>query len=312
MTFSWTCRPLTERRLRSCHSSICCNLGTPPSEPPLHSVGVSGQRLVVSGWNRSGIGVCRAGFPLTWGGSLNESGGSIAVDATGNTYVVGSTASANFPATIGSLHGSYDVFVVKLRPDGTLAWAGLYGGSVNEFPGSAFALDGSGNLYVTGNTGSDDFPTTAGAFDETYNGPYSNAFVMKLDAATGAVVYSTFLGGSDGAEGTAISVDASGNAYVTGMADGSFPTTAGAFQTTSNGGLDGFVTKLNSVGSALVYSTFLSGSNISQNDFMLGIAVDGFGNAYVAGMTQATDFPTTAGRSKLYTAAASSTVSSQS
>lgn len=233
-----------------------------------------------------------SGFSTYLGGSVRDTGYGIAVDAAGYTYVVGYTESTDFPATIGSAHGFADVFVAKLGPDGSLAWAGVYGGNNNDFPGSGIALDGSGGLYLTGHTASADFPTTPGAFDATYNGPNGNAFVMKLDTATGAVVYSTYLG-SDQSVGNAVAVDAAGNAYVTGDAYPGFPITPGTAQPVlGGGGVDAFVTKLNAAGSALVYSTYLGGSGGEDG---LAIAVDASGNAYVTGLTTPGNFPTTAG-----------------
>src|SRR5262249_31509262 len=121
------------------------------------------------------------------GGSDGDDGNWIVVDAAGNTYVVGSTASADFPATIGTFHGGTDIFLAKFGPNGSLAWAAQYGGSSGDF-GEGVTLDDSGHLNVAGGTDSDDFPTTPGAFQETHNGIYDNVFVLKLDAATGAVV----------------------------------------------------------------------------------------------------------------------------
>jgi hypothetical protein len=139
------------------------------------------------------------------------------------------------------------------------------------------------------------FPTTAGAF-QTFNAGrlVPDAFVTKLNPTGSALVYSTYLGGSDGDNGSGIVVDATGNAYVTGTTvSTNFPTTAGAFQTFNAGRLDAFVTKLNPTGSALVYSTYLGSSG---NDNGFGIAVDATGNAYVTGQTVAsTNFPTTLG-----------------
>jgi hypothetical protein len=161
------------------------------------------------------------------------------------------------------------------------------------------AVDSSGNAYMTGSTSSSDFPTTSGAFQTALRG-YGNAFVSKLNAAGSAVVYSTYLGGSHWEGGSSIPVDASGNAFVTGVTSSSdFPTTPGAFQTAYKGPEgncvncgDGFVTKLNANGSALVYSTYLGGSDI---DFALGMAIDASGNAYVTGATYSSDFPVTPG-----------------
>src|SRR5204863_6336 len=116
----------------------------------------------------------------------------------------------------------------------------------------------------------------------------------KLNPTGTALVYSTYLGGSDFDTGVGIAVDTSGNAYVTGRAlSTNFPTTAGSFQTTLGGGGDAFVTKLNPTGSGLVYSTFLGGSRGQEEGFE--IAADAVGNAYVTGFTSSTDFPTTAG-----------------
>jgi hypothetical protein len=139
-------------------------------------------------------------------------------------------------------------------------------------------------------TRSANYPTTRGAFDRTKNGS-DDAFVTKLNATGSALVYSTFLGGSDFAQGFDIAV-LDGRAYVTGFTTtADFPTTPGAFDTSFNGNTDAFVTKLNRSGSALVYSTFLGGSD---SDGGSGIAVLD-GRAYVMGSTSSVDFPTTPG-----------------
>ena len=118
-----------------------------------------------------------------------------------------------------------------------------------------------GRAYVTGGTTSADYPTTAGAFDTTHNGN-SDAFVTKLNASGSGLDYSTLLGGTSDDAGRAIAVDGTGRAYVTGgTTSANYPTTAGAFDTTFDGGEDAFVTKLNAAGSALVYSTFLGGAS---------------------------------------------------
>jgi hypothetical protein len=148
--------------------------------------------------------------------------------------------------------------------------------------GNGIAVDSAGNAYVTGNTVSSDFPTTPGAFQTTCCG----AFVTKFNATGSALVYSTYL---DDGNARGIAVDSAGNAYVTGSAGSSFPVTPGTFQAVYGGGGDAFVAKLNSTGSALVYSTYLGGSGFDQAQ---GIAVDSAGNAYVTGETGSTDFPT--------------------
>jgi hypothetical protein len=240
------------------------------------------------------------------GGSGDDWGVGIAVDGAGSAYVTGRTGSTNFPTTIGAFQtafaggidsfatpGGTDAFVTKLNPAGSapLLYSTYLGGSANDF-GNGIAVDGLGNAYVTGYSGSTNFPTTAGAFQTTFGGAV-DAFVTKLNPLGSApLVYSTFLGGSSGDQGRGIAVDGSGNAYVTGFTGSTnFPTTLGAFQTSYGGNGDAFVTKLNPAGSApLVYSTYLGGSN---EDVGGGIAVDSSGNAYVTGYTFSTNFPTT-------------------
>jgi len=138
---------------------------------------------------------------------------------------------------------SYD----KTRPlviDPTLVYSSYLGGSGDDL-GSAIAVDASGNAYVTGFTESADLPTTPGAFQTTFGGGVSDAFVSKLNAAGSALLYSSYLGGSDIDNGTGIGVDASSNAYITGYSFSSnFPTTPGAFQTTFGGVVDAFVAKV--------------------------------------------------------------------
>ncbi len=157
--------------------------------------------------------------------------------------------------------------------------------------GLGIAVDSDGNAYVTGKTASTNFPITQGALQRTLGGGASDdVFVAKLNAAGTALMYSTYLGGTGGEEGTGIAVDAAGNAYVTGVTESTnFPTTPGAFQTASGGGVNAFVAKLNPLGTALVYSTYLGGRG---GALAAGIAVDAGGSAYVTGVAKA-GFPTT-------------------
>ena len=165
------------------------------------------------------------------------------------------------------------------------------------------AVDSSGNCYITGGTSSSNFPTTPGAFQRTLNGP-GNVFVTKFNTAGSALLYSTYLGGSGetgtglGNAGLGIALDASGNTYVTGLTLSSdFLTTPGAFQTTYGGNGDAFFTKLNTAGSALLYSCYLGGSGPENATILVSgnIAVDSSANAYVTGGTASSDFPTTPG-----------------
>jgi hypothetical protein len=190
-----------------------------------------------------------------------------------------------------------DAFVTKVDTRATdpasLVYSTYLGGTGSEVGlGIDIAEDGSGNAYVTGFTDSSvTFPTTVGAFQTTFGGS-RDAFVIKLNAAGSALVFSTYLGGNGGDEGRGIAVDDAGNAYVTGVTGSADPTgfpTMNAFQPAAGGSGDAFVTKLNPSGSALVYSTYLGGSGA---DLANAIAVHASGNVYVTGRTDSTSgFP---------------------
>jgi hypothetical protein len=239
------------------------------------------------------------GYSTFLGGNGSDTGYDIAVESNGRAYVTGN-ASSNFPTTAGAfdttLGGSDDVFVAKISIPGSTLFYSTFLGAGNHDLGYGVAVDGSGYAYVTGQTYSTNFPKTAGAFDTTFGGPFEG-FVTKVNTAGTALSYSTFLGGSAYDTGYDIAVDSSGYAYVTGATNSSdFPTTAGAFDVSlgGSGGVvyDTFVTKVNTTGTALSYSTFLGGSNDESGR---GIAVDSSSSAYVTGYTQSSNFPTTAG-----------------
>jgi hypothetical protein len=237
---------------------------------------------------------------LAWssylGGSLNDYGYGIAVDAAGNAYVTGATKSSDFPSAGGfdtSLGGPWDAFVTKVNAAGaSLAWSSFLGGS-NDDEGYHIALDTGGNAYVTGTTYSSDFPS-GGGFHTTYRGGFSDAFVTKVKAAGASLAWSSYLGGTGNEYGIGVAVDADGNAYVTGSTTSAdFPSTGG-FDTTFGGGGydDAFVTKVNAAGSSLAWSSFIGGAG---SDFGRAIAIDGVGNAYMTGTTYSSDFPSTGG-----------------
>jgi hypothetical protein len=275
-----------------------------PTTAGAFDTSVSGTDVFVTKLNSTGTALVYSTF---LGGALgNEQGSDIAVDASGCAYVTGYTYSSDFPTQPGSFDTSHngwsDVFVTKLNATGSaLVYSGFLGGtsfdgySGGDHFGGAIAVDPSGCAYVVGFTRSTDFPTTAGAFDTSFNGGSDDMFVTKVNATGSALEYSTYLGGSaGGGEATGVAVDSLGCAYVAGFtASSDFPTTAGAFDTTHNGGsLDAIVTKLNPAGSALVYSTYLGGSGI---DSACDLAVGADGSAYVFGATVSEDLPTTAG-----------------
>ena len=219
------------------------------------------------------------------------------MDGSEAAYVTGRSHSSDFPITPGVFDMSYnsdgDVFVSKLNAAGSgLMYATFLGGSAQD-EGTGIAVDGRGAAYVSGGTLSSDFPTTPGAFDTSYNRGF-DGFVAKLDPAGSGLAYATYLSGSGNYWGEGgIAVDGNGTTYVTGRTDSSdFPTTPNAFDTSYNGGGDAVVARLNALGSALIYATFLGGSS---NDGDQGIAVDGNSTAYVSGQTTSSDFPTTPG-----------------
>lgn len=229
------------------------------------------------------------------GGGDNDSGEGIKVDSAGNAYVGGDTGSTNFPTAspiqAANAGGISDVFVLKVNAAGNaLVYSTYLGGSLRDAC-EDLAIDSSGNVYVTGDTESSNFPT-ANAFQSTNGGTVllQDAFVTKINAAGNALVYSTYFGGNGGEVGFGIAVDSAGNAYVAG-ATGSNTTlpTANAIQCARAGSADVFATKFNAAGSALVYSTYLGGA---ANDQARGVAIDSSGNAYLAGLTSSTDFPT--------------------
>jgi Beta-propeller repeat len=232
------------------------------------------------------------------GGSGNEDAQGVAVDREGAAYVTGHTTSLNFPTSTGANAGLTDIYVTKFDPTGTQALYSTYlGGSGDDF-GVALAVDPKGNAYVRGSSASSDYPITSGAAQSTFGGGASDAVITKLNAQGDTLLYSTYLGGSE-AEGfsftkRSIAVDRFGNAYFSGdTASTNFPITSGAFRTSYGGGpRDGFVAKLNATGTAFLYATYLPGND---DDGANSIAIDTRGNAYVAGFTSSSNFPTTAG-----------------
>ncbi|AXC09713.1 Cell surface protein [Acidisarcina polymorpha] len=238
------------------------------------------------------------------GGSAYDQPDSVIVDAEGNAYITGGASSTDFPVTPGAYQvenkassGNQTGFVTKLNATGTaLVYSTYLGGSVAESLSLWNYVDHEGHVYLTGTTSSYDFPTTPGAFQTSAPGLGPNLYaivVTKLNIAGSGLVFSTFLGSASSSNfGGGVAADDEGNVYVAGSVSAKFPTTKGAFQSVNktNGGITGFVTKLNPSGSALLYSTYLGGSADSSAG---SPALDSLGNVYVTGQTAATDFPVT-------------------
>jgi uncharacterized protein (TIGR03437 family) len=262
------------------------------------------------------------------GGSADDLATSMAVDSAGNAYITGYTNSPNFPTTAGVFQPSFagyggnscnrlgDAFVAKLNPSGTqLIYSTYLGGSLDD-AGAAIAIDAAGNAYVAGATLSTNFPVTPGVVQAKFAGgggepprpdclysPYvdsGDAFVAKLNPTGSQLLFSTYLGGRYDDAALAIAIDSFSNVYVAGATlSPDLPVTPGVFQNTFHGTDpqneyfhygDGFITKLNSTATALLYSTYLGGIG---DDIIWSVAVDGQGYAYVAGSTSSEDFPVT-------------------
>ena len=274
--------------------------------------------------------------------SCGDYAGAIAVDGSGNAYVTGSTFSSDFPVSAGAFQSTSKSapsiptgFVTKLDATGTtLLYSTYLGGSGYGYGGgdwgSTITVDAAGDAYVAGHTFSHDFPISAGAFQTSAatSNLETDGFVTKLNPTGTALLYSTYLGGSgydipywyetgltvlpggDGVNG--IAIDGAGNAYVTGVTYGGFPTTPGAYQTTFEPpqycnpdnyfcafASMSFVAKINPTGTDLLYSTCLGGSGLQFGQTQgYAIAIDGSGNAYVTGIAAVPDFPVTPGAFK--------------
>jgi hypothetical protein len=229
------------------------------------------------------------------GGTGRDVCRDVALDADGNIYLVGVTSSYDFPITTGAaqahLGGGNDAFVAKFDPTGRVLLHATYlGGSAND-KGRGIVVLGPDLVAVTGYTESPDFPVTPAAWDTTYNGQW-DAFLACLDLSGAGLLFSTYLGGSATEEPWDLAADAQGNLYVagyTGSAD--FPTSPDALAPQLQGVEDGFLAVFGPAGDALIYSSFLGGSDLDRawrlalSDTLL----------VVAGFTRSPDFPVTPG-----------------
>ena len=221
-----------------------------------------------------------------------DSANAVAVDPFGNAYVTGQTG-AGFPTTAGVyqpvIQGGTASFVTKFGSDATLNWSTFVGGTSFDYA-NGIAVDQFGNTYITGVSYSAALPGAPPAGAQPFNRGNGDAFVAKLNFNGSALLYFTFLGGSDYDQANAIAVDqTSGVAVIAGQTQSSdLPTTPGAVQPAAAGALDGFVAKLNAAGSTFVYATYLGGN---RADVLNGVGIDPNGSAYVVGYTHSSTFP---------------------
>lgn len=230
------------------------------------------------------------------GGSGADTANGIALDASGNAFLVGDTTSLNFPASgfQTANRGGQDAFVAKLSASGEELLFSTYLGGAGSDHGGAIAVDASGTVYVTGSTWSANFPVE-NAFQRTIAGS-CNAYVARLSSDGNTLMFSTYLGGSGCTlaypeTGQGMALDAQGNAYVAGVTSSSDFPLLNAVQPQLLGSTDAFVAKLNSSG-GLLFSTFMGGSGVDVGN---AIALDASGAIYVVGYTYSTDFPVTVG-----------------
>ena len=253
-------------------------------------------RAFVVKMNASGSSLMYATF---LGGSGRNSANAIALDLSGAAYIAGHTYAKDFAVTAGvfqtnSSHTACsgrecaDVFVMKLSTNGVVLYASRFGGQGDQ-TANAIAVDTRGNAYVAGRTDSTNFATTANAYQSKLPNHAGSAFVIKLNPMGSGLVYSTYLGGASSDEAMGIAVDERGRAVVAGATSSTtFPTTSSALQRTLAGTLGAFLASLNERGTALGYSTLLSGS---RSDGATAVALDSQGNVYVVGNTESKNFP---------------------
>ena len=225
------------------------------------------------------------------GGSNAENGRAIAVDNSGNAYITGETVSDNFPTAAAynsSRSGDGDVFICKLNSAGnTLIYSTYFGGSGFDF-GYGITVDSTGNAYITGQTGSNNFPTSLNAYQTVYNGGTYDCFVTRFTSSGNNLSYSTYLGGSSWDTGNGIAIDGNGNAHIIGTTASNDYPTFNPYQG-DQGGWDVIVSILNSSGDALSYSTYLGGSGLDTGK---ALTLDSLGNVYITGYTSSSNFPT--------------------
>ncbi len=262
-----------------------------PTTPGSFQTNQGDRDVVVSKFSPSGMTLV---YSTYLGGGDYEEGKDIAVDGSGCAYITGTTLSDDFPMQdpYNNIKSNwYDAFVTKIGPNGdALVYSTYLGGNGSDNAygrGGSIVVDKYNCAYVAGETNSSDLPITEGAYDSIMDN--RDAFVTKFSATGNTLIYSTYLGGSDYDYANAIAIDSEGFAYVTGVTNSIDFSLLNAFDSSYNGNIDVFVSKLGQDGGALIYSTYLGGTD-EENGY--GIAVDLENCAYITGRTLSSDFPT--------------------
>jgi hypothetical protein len=228
------------------------------------------------------------------GGNGSDLNPLIKVDGGGYAYVAGNTDSDDFPTTPNAYNRLFvnltDIYALKLNPTGAvLSYSTYIGADKNDYVRD-IALGVPGNLILTGYTSSDDFPVK-NPLDANYNGGIFDIFITKLQTDGSDLIFSTYFGGDGRDRGNAITIDVNGNIFLTGdTGSDNFPISSGSFNSTNQGGYDGFITKLSASGTSMVFSTFIGGSDWDTVD---GITLDANNDIFITGNTRSFDFPTT-------------------
>jgi Big-like domain-containing protein/beta-propeller repeat-containing protein len=230
------------------------------------------------------------------GGSGEDAGNAISIDASENIYVAGTTTSTDFPTfkpAQSSIGGDQDAFIVKISADGSHLVFATYLGGNGDDESRGIAVDATGNIFVTGSTASTDFPVHNALQSSCVLNSKSlcpgEAFVAKLSADGSTFLYSTYLGGSGGDAANAVTIDPSGSVYITGVTNSADFPVLRPLEARATGGGDAFVSRLSADGKSLVFSTYLGGAGANQGN---AITLDQYGNVFVSGWTSSLNFPT--------------------
>ncbi len=260
-----------------------------PTQNPVQSSSAGVDDVFVSKFDSTGKTLL---FSTYFGGSGSDKGRGVAVDLSGNVYVAGTTSSSDFPL-LGefqtALSGPSDAFLFKLNSLGTLLFSTYYGGGgIEEALG--IKVNSAGGAFVTGLTGSTDL-TTVNAFQSSFGGGVEDAFAAKIDTTARTLVYSTFLGGSGDDRGEGIAIDDADRMYIVGTTSSTDFPVKNAFQGSTGGLDDVFVSKIDlsfAGATAHIFSTYFGGSG---NDRGRGITLDSVSAPYVTGSTSSSNFP---------------------